>query len=142
MVMPRARGLFGREDDQKQVLLMPMYGHHMTSTHHQTAPCPFNALYMHAATCRYFCQVCGCPWWPVGVDGGPKSSWGVRLRTRAKSSFAHVRVRTPYDPQAPPNNPRPFQYTLHALSGLWVSMVPYRQAKPCHMYQKSTSVNK
>ena len=143
---------------------MPMYGHHMAPTNHQTTPHPSDALYIHAATCldtlpsiwvlmvncggAWWCQeligcpcrntsktkFCSCPctdttwppritkqphillmhsacmmqsvwilyqvfwcsWWPVGEHGGAKSSWGVRVRRRAKSIFAHVHMSGHY----------------------------------------------
>ena len=48
-------------------------------------------------------------WEGLRVHGGAKSSWGVRVRTRAKSSFAHAHVRTPHGPHEPPNNPTSFR---------------------------------
>ena len=52
-------------------------------------------------------------WEGLRVHGGAKSSWGVRVRTRAKPSFAHAHVRTPHGPHEPPNNPISFRCTLH-----------------------------
>ena len=51
IVVSRARGVYGWEHRQNQVLFMSMCGHHMTPKHHQTTLAPSNTLYMHATTC-------------------------------------------------------------------------------------------
>ena len=72
--MPRARGLFGREDDQNQVLFMLMYGHQMAPT---DAPCPSNALHACCNVSRYFVKC-------VGVHGG---LWGWMVVPRAHGLY-------------------------------------------------------
>ena len=72
-------------------------------------------LLMHSATCLntlpsvlVFMVTYGGTWWCQELMGCPG-------KNTSKIKFCSCpHVRTLYGPQAPPNNPRPFQYALHA----------------------------
>ena len=91
---------------------MPMYGHHMAPTNHQTTPHPSDALYIHAATCLdtlpsiWVLMVnCGGAWWCQELIGCP-------CRNTSKTKFCSCPCT---DTTWPPRNHQTTPYPSDAL---------------------------